>query len=201
MRGCGPAAGYVEHLETTAAARRNDLLEKRERPVWRFIRKAQQNNRQPRLPTRRDRKAGAQAPVRTPAGRVIGPAFMRQTRRQQVLLLADEVMRAIAYDLVASGLTLAAVVDNQFVLEIPESQATEGFLEEVGQLARRRTQGPGPLCGTLPVRCYCPVVTQPHPCIILHNSLLWRATGLNTLGRNDKILSEGRGFPFESQRR
>ena len=47
--------------------------------------------------------------ARTVAGRVSAPAYYLETRRQCLLLLADEVMKSIAYALVASGLPLAAV--------------------------------------------------------------------------------------------
>ena len=135
-----------KHLETTDAARRNDLLTRRpDSPVWKYIRKARQNHAAATLPD--DDKIVEQVlkhHVRTPAGRVIGPDFHTAVRRQQILLLTDEVLKAVAYVLASKGLTLAAVADNQFALEISESQVTAGFLEQVKRLvldAERRLLG------------------------------------------------------------
>ena len=115
---------------------RADLFEKREEnPMWRFIRQLRRD-RSAVVP--RDDEIVARVLkhfTRTAAGRVIGPAFHSEMRRQQVLLASDEVMKAIAYTLVAKGFALAAVGDNQFVLEIPKSDATEEFLEQVARLA------------------------------------------------------------------
>jgi hypothetical protein len=56
----------------------------------------------------------------TPAGRVIGPDAFVPVRREQYLAAADEVMKAVAYALIASGYALVAVTDDEFVLEVPE---------------------------------------------------------------------------------
>lgn len=148
-----------EHWETTDAALRNALLRKRKkRPVWRFIQRTRQNHSASDLPTDDQIiEKVMQRCAKTPAGRVVGPAFYTEARRQEMRLAADEVMKSVVYTVVAAGLPLAAVVDNEFVLEVREAEATDGLMHRVRELviaAGRKVLGPlspGCTCEWTPV--------------------------------------------------
>jgi hypothetical protein len=122
-----------EHVETTDAALRNDLLRKRAgSPLWQFIRRAQTEGSAAKCLVD-DEIVGKILGnwAWTPAGRLIGPAFWTDVRRRQIVFIADEVMKSVAYALVAHGFPLVAVTDSEFVLEMAENQATEALLEHV----------------------------------------------------------------------
>ena len=143
-----------DFIETTNAALRNDLLheEKRSR-VWQFIRRARQASSATDFPT--DDEIVDRVPKRygrTVAGRVVGPAYCADVRCQEVLLLADEVMKSIAYALVAAGYPLAAIHEHQFLLEIPEVDATPDMLQQLARLAMDAEQK---LLGRFAARCQC----------------------------------------------
>ena len=103
--------------------------------MWQFIRKS----RQAQIATKfSDVEIVAHVLNRrdwTAARRVVGPAFCAGVRRQQLLLVADEVMKSVAYALMTNTPTLGVVFDNQFVLEVPENEASLDFLKRVGRLA------------------------------------------------------------------
>jgi len=126
-----------EHVETTDAALRNDLLQKRQgSPAWQFVRRARQEGSAVNLPTDDEIVHRVlQRSFKTTSGRIVGPAFYLEARRQQGRLLADEVMKAVAYGLVAEALSLVAVADSQFLIEAPEEEATPELLERVAHLA------------------------------------------------------------------
>ena len=126
-----------EHSETTAAALRNDLLQRREgSPVWKFIRRVREEQTGAGLPNDDEIvERVLKYPDCTEAGRIISPAFSAGVRHQQLLLLADEVMKAVAFALVADGFPLAAVSDNGFVLEVGEADVGQDLLERVTRLA------------------------------------------------------------------
>jgi len=68
----------------------------------------------------------------TRAGRPIPPGNASDVKRQQVLLAADEAMKAVAYALGAEGFSLVAVAGDQFVLEVDENRAAEpGFTDQL----------------------------------------------------------------------
>ena len=126
-----------EHIGTTDAARRNDLFKRRQDSVvWQHINMARQSQSAAAIPSDNEIvDTVLRHRARTPAGRAIGPAFHTAARRQQIMLLADEVMKAVAYTLVANNFLLAAVVDNQFVVEVPVALATDDVLKQIAQLA------------------------------------------------------------------
>lgn len=143
-----------EYPETTDPALRRDLLRKRTlRPVWTTIHEARHIRSASDLPTDDSiTEKVLQRRAKTPVGRVVGPAFYTEARRQQMRLAADEVMKSVAYTLVDAGLPLAAVLDNEFVLEVMEPEGTDSLVQHVRELAliggRRvlRSLAPGCVC-------------------------------------------------------
>ena len=149
-----------KHVGTTDAALRNDLLQKREgSPLWQFIRRARHEGTIAGFPT--DDEIIEKVLHRcgwTAAGRVIKSAHHLELRRQQVRLFADEVMKSIAYSLVAHGHNLTAVDGNQFVLEVPEADANKETLKAIASLTAnggRRILGRfAPGCHCRPAACW-----------------------------------------------
>jgi hypothetical protein len=125
-----------KHLETTDAALRKDLLGKRKgAPVWQRIEKFRRE--QPTSSILADDEIVEKVlklRAWTAARRVIGPTFFSEVRRRQLSYVADEVMKSVAYTLVARGLPLVALEGNQAVLEVAEASATPEMRGEVAGL-------------------------------------------------------------------
>jgi hypothetical protein len=85
-------------------------------------------------------------------GRLTDRTYCAQARAQEYLFAIDEVVKAVAYALVAAGLKLVAAAGTEFVLEAPEEQATETVAAQVAERARRAQ---APYLGALPSPCLC----------------------------------------------
>jgi hypothetical protein len=143
-----------EFINTTDAALRNDLHRRRKgSPLWQFIGEVRRKQLKPQLPSDGEIvDLVLMRRVRTPAGRVIGPAFCAEVRRQQLELLADEVMKPVAYSLTANAFRVVAVVDGQFVVELPVLEATDDTLRQICCLARDASHT---ILAPLSVGCAC----------------------------------------------
>ena len=115
-------------------------------PVWQLVRQSDfgtgPKEEKPDDPETTHRLLGWMAV--TPAGRLIPPDFFIAVRRAQYLATVDEVRKAVAYALVAAGYPLVAVTDEEFVLEVPESEVSPEYerrLSEVMNAAQRKLFG------------------------------------------------------------
>lgn len=91
-------------------------------------------------------------PELTLAGRLTERLSSAQARQQVYLLSIDEVMKAILFQLVASGYRLVAIVEKEFVLEIPEACDPDA---EVGRVLKLVRDAQLPLLGELAAPCRC----------------------------------------------
>ena len=89
----------------------------------------------------------------TLAGRLTDRSFSAQVRQQEYRLSVDDVIKAVAYELVADGLTLVAVSGSELVLEVPDQLARlDTTAAEVHFVVRLAQQ---PYLGALAARCEC----------------------------------------------
>jgi len=143
-----PALWEHDHPDTMQDALRNDLLERGPR------------NRQPRAVWGLLQHAGplpadvADRILRhsafTLAGRVTPWAYPAEVRRFECLYAADEVMKAVAYALVAADYRLVALAEDTFVLEMPMATVTEETQCQIQELVAGETV---PLVGPVAPSC------------------------------------------------
>ena len=155
-----PTADLLRHLArhgdiTTADAALRNLLQDKQRDnlVWELVAQARHDGRlADDLSDDAIIERVMQYRALTACGRILGPAVHAELRRQEVQMTADEVMKSIAYELVANGLRLVALVGNEFVLEVPAAECDAEFMSHVAELTRDAGRR---VLGTFARACVC----------------------------------------------
>lgn len=122
----------TEHPDATGPTLLKDLQHRRHRkPVMQQLRSAS---------TQRGRQEIYQYRSLTLGGRVTARAASASVRRQEVLMAAEEVMVAVAHDLVAAGYRLLGLAGNEFVLEISGDKASEHCREKIASVVHEASR-------------------------------------------------------------
>jgi len=142
-------------LESMGAALRKDLTARRVKSrLWRFIGQVKSSDDPPEVLADRILFSAA----RTLAGRVTPRGWPLETRRLQYLSAVDEVRKSVSYAIVAAGFQLVTLEDDGFVIEVEQSDTTDGDLELIGQVvdsgAKKILGELTPACRVVVVQCW-----------------------------------------------
>jgi hypothetical protein len=112
---------------------RNELLnERKANRLWQFVRNSHEKARGRDFPSDDEIKERVlKYRLATLAGRLIPPLPAASARRRQWMMTMDEVIKAVVYALVGDGFCLIAAAGEDFVLEVPEWQATDEIQNQI----------------------------------------------------------------------
>lgn len=85
-------------------------------------------------------------------GRVTSRWYPAEVRRQAWAFLVDDVIKLIAYVLTTHAFHLIALVDQEFVVEVPSERANDATIRQIESLCR---QAAGELLGAAGLPCRC----------------------------------------------
>lgn len=138
----------TDEIDATSGQAIRNVLEGRRRgqPVWAVLRTLGRTERDRELLASESPGPEAMELLRgwptTFAGRVDRAVICTQTRAAEFLTYADEIRQSVAYEIVANGWKLSAVIDDEFIIEVPtESNDVAESLTAVVERAIRPELG------------------------------------------------------------